>query len=353
MTNIREIKRLSGLTSNYPVKKIRAGLLLAVLLGSAAYVVKHAIKSPIADPLLIAILLGIIVRSILGEQEKIQPGISFAPAVFIPVGIIFYGAHNLNFAKLMEVESVMIYILIAVMIVYFTVIIVLGKILGQKKEITYLTASGSAICGASAIAVTSPAVDADPDDISISLLSVTVAAFVGFFIIIPFLSALFNLSCNTHCMLSGSILQFTGLVKIANNYVPYLKSDMTDMDLTSLALSLKAVRYLGLLIVIPLFASLVRKKLYVPWFLWAFLLTGLLGTWIYVTKNAFYTSTVIPLIKPVHDISWSIAMAAIGLNADIKGLLSNNGSKALIMAFTGFLAALLTFYISLYIFTVY
>ena len=42
-----------------------------------------------------------------------------------------------------------------------------------------------------------------------------------------------------------------------------------------------------------------------------------------------------------------MAMAAIGLNADIKKLLSNNGTKALIMAFGGFFAAIAAFFIGL------
>ena len=123
---------MTRLTSIYRVKEIWIGLLLSVLLGSLGYVIKFVIKSPVADPLLISLLLGITVRSILGEHDKIQPGLSFAPALFIPVGIIFYGAHNLNFAKLIEVEKGIIAVLVAVMVVYFAVIIILGNLLGQR-----------------------------------------------------------------------------------------------------------------------------------------------------------------------------------------------------------------------------
>ena len=38
-------------------------------------------------------------------------------------------------------------------------------------------------------------------------------------------------------------------------------------------------------------------------------------------------------------------MAAIGLNVDIRKLLTNNGAKALIMAFVGCGAAIVTFFI--------
>lgn len=110
-------------------------------------------------------------------------------------------------------------------------------------------------------------------------------------------------------------------------------------------LSVKASRYLGLLIAIPLFASLTQKRLYLPWTLWLFLGAGLLGTWICGAHRDFYHTTLIPAVKPLYGISWSVAMAAIGLNADVRQLLSNNGAKALIMAFTGCGAAMLTFFL--------
>lgn len=325
------------------------GLLLAILIGFIGYGTKVFINSPLADPLLVALLFGILGRSIIGEHAIFKAGYVFAPAIFLPAGIIFYGAHNLNFAKLVEVEQNMLLLLVIVMCVYFVSILFLGKVLGQRKQITYLTASGSAICGASAIAVTSPAVEAESDDISISLLSVAVAAFVGFSIVLPFFAVLFDLTSKNHSLLSGSILQFTGLVKVASKFSPYIKQDMLAEDMMSLALSVKAIRYLGLIVAIPLLASLIKKKIYIPWFLWAFLAAGITGTWIYVTEISFYNSFIIPYIKPVHHISWSIAMAAIGLNANIKELISNNGTKALVMAFTGFFAATLTFFIGLHL----
>lgn len=328
---------------------IQQGLLVAVLTGLTAYSITLIINSPLLDPLIVALLSGIIIKTSFRENKKLESGIIFASSIFIPVGIVFYGLHNLNFAKLTEVEPIMLFLLMIVMLVYFSVILILGRLLGQRKQITYLTASGSAICGASAIAVTSPAVEADPDDVSISLLSVTVAAFVGFAIILPFVAALLDLTCKNYCFLSGSVLQFTGLVKVAEKYAPFLNKDTHASEMLSLALSIKAVRYLVLLIAIPLFSSLTKKKLSAPWFLWAFLAAGLMGTWIYSSQGNVFHKSFVQYIQPVHTISWSIAMSAIGLSADVRGLFCDNGAKAMIMAFAGFIAAALSFIAGLYI----
>ncbi len=330
-------------------KDVCAGLLIAVVIGAAGYAIKRVTESPIADPLVIAMIIGIIVRTVIGENRKIQPGFAFAPIIFIPVGIVFYAVHNLNFIKVLKVETGMLALLVIVGIVYFAFILFLGKILGQRKQITYLISTGSAICGASAIAITSPAVEADSNDTSISLLSVVLAALVGFSIILPFLAALFDITGKTYSLLSGSVVQFTGLVKATVKNIPFLSGDIPAEELLSLAMSFKATRFLGLLIAIPLFASLVKGKIYIPWVLWVFLISGLIGTWIYAVDGVFYSNVLIPFIKPIHDISWSIAMAAIGLNADVKELLSNNGTKSLVMAFAGFFAATATFFVGIYI----
>jgi uncharacterized integral membrane protein (TIGR00698 family) len=322
---------------------------VAVLTGLTGYFLTEIIHSSILDPLIVALILGIVIKSTIGAGKKLEPGIIFASSISIPVGIIFYGLQNLNFTKLTELESTMLFLLMLVMFVYFAVILLLGKLLGQKKQITYLTASGSAICGASAIAVTTPAIDAEPDDVSISLLSVTVAAFVGFSIILPFVAALFDLTGKNYSFLSGTVLQFTGLVKVAEKYTPFLRKDAYASEMMSLALSVKAVRYLALLVAVPVFSSLIKKKLSAPWFLWAFLAAGLIGTWIYSTQGTIIHLKLARYIQPVHTISWSIAMSAIGLNADARELFSNNGAKALIMAFAGFIAATLTFLAGLYI----
>jgi len=341
------VKQLCNFNSDR-IKNTYPGFSVAVLIGLVVYFLSSMVNSPMLDPLIVALILGIIFKSTIGINKKLEPGIIFASSISIPVGIVFYGMHNLNFAKLTEVEPTMLLLLVIVMFVYFSVILILGRLLGQRKQITYLTASGSAICGASAIAVTSPAVDADPDDVSISILSVTVAAFVGFAIILPFVAALFDLTEKNFSFLSGTVLQFTGLVKIAGKYTSFLATDAHASEMLSLALSIKAVRYLVLLIAIPLFSSLIKKKLSAPWFLWAFLVAGLIGTWIYSSQGYIFHKTIVKYIQPVHIISWSIAMAAIGLNADARELFSNNGAKALLMAFAGFFAAILTVLAGLY-----
>ncbi|WP_457570662.1 YeiH family protein [Desulfovulcanus sp.] len=346
---LRKVKGMEKRNTLNLLKESWLGVFVAILIGVLGYGIRVITRFSLADPLLVAMIIGIIFRTAMKEKTKLKSGFTFAPRIFIPMGVVFYAAKNLNFVKFARIETSMIVLLVIVMFVYFAVILTLGTLLRQKKQITYLTATGSAICGASAIAMVSSSIEAEPDDTSISLLSVALTATVGLFIFLPFLATLFGMTNKIYGLLSGSVLQFTGFVKVAAENVPYLTMEMPGKEVISLALSIKAVRYLGLLIAIPLFASLAKRKFYTPWFLWVFLGAGVLGSWICAVNEIFYTESLMPVITPIYNISWSIVMAAVGLNADIKQLLSNNGTKALIMAFAGFVAAVTTFLVGLYI----
>jgi len=333
--DLKEEKEESSIEKNW------FPLLLSFLLGLSAYFLKIYIKSGLLDPLLVAMLFGILINIVLRRRWSLS--FSTAPLTLIPIGIVFYGMKNLNFVEFSMVNPYVMALLGVIMLTYFGVIFLLGKLLNQRKKITYLTATGSAICGASAIAITSSVIEADPDDVSVSLLSVFAAAMFGLFLLLPFLTLLFGFDNKLYALFSASVLQFTGFVKVSLQTLPFLKEVISMNEAIDLALSVKAVRYLGLLIAIPLFASLTKKKFILPWYLWAFLGAGILGSYIYATNETLYKNTLIPIVKPIYTVLWASAMAAIGLNTDIEKLLGSNGIRALVMSFLGFFTATVVF----------
>jgi uncharacterized integral membrane protein (TIGR00698 family) len=311
------------------------GLLVAFLAGIFAFYLAKALKIPHADPLLVGLIVGMVLKLLIGARENLIPGLVLAPSIFIPIGAILYGAVNLNFVEFAKVKGSFIVLTLLIILTYFLIILALGRILKQKEEITYLTATGSAVCGASAIAITSKALEAEPDDVSISLISVFLSACFALFILFPFLVSLFNLDNYVFALLSEATLQFTGFVKGAVATLP--------KDLKTLALSIKAVRYLALLIAIPLFSSFLKKRIYVPWFLWAFLRGGLIFSFFPQVAKILT-----PIFKPLLDVLWTVAMTAIGLNTDIRALFSDNEMKTLLMTFLGFFGALLVFFLGIH-----
>ena len=310
------------------------GFLLAIAIGVAAVYLEKATDNPILDPLLVAMTIGIVFRSFLKMDSDMVRGLSVAPFFFIPVGVVFYGAANLRFALFTHIDVNYIFLLFIVFLVYIISILYLSSIFGLKEKVGYLVGTGSTICGASAIAITSDAIEADPDEVSVSLIPVYISALIGLFIVIPLISSAMQLFNMEYGVLSATVLQFTGFVKAAVSKLA--------AEVKTIAVSVKAVRYIGLLITIPLFASFVRGRLHIPWYLWAFLGAGLIFSYI-PRLYELYGST----LKSILNILWSIAMASIGLNANIRSLFTRQGFSALCVSFVSFLIAVGTFILGL------
>lgn len=315
------------------------GIILAFVIGVLSWQVTELSGSNYADALLIALVIGMVVRTFLGNKRTFLPGFVLAPYIFIPLGAIFYAATSLNFVNFSKIDLSYTLLMISIILVYFVVIIGMGSLFKVSKKTTYLTATGSAICGASAICMTSPAVESEPDDVSISLVSVFIAGIAALFIL-PFFIGLFKMDNHLIALFSGMILQFTGFVKA-------FAADTVgkNSEFYTLASGIKAARYLGLLVAIPLFSSLIRKKVSVPYYLWVYLGVGLFVS--YIPYISDFVAANIAMLKTILTILWAIAMATIGLNANLKAVFTLNGVKSVVMAFVGLLAAIFTFIIGI------
>ncbi|MFH1062173.1 MAG: putative sulfate exporter family transporter [Candidatus Omnitrophota bacterium] len=313
------------------LKTLAPGFLIAAGVGGLGLMISNVSNMLIFDPLVMAMGLGIIIRAFVRFPEKILNGIKRTPLICIPPGVAIYGAVSLNFRVASVIKEMdFLVLLLVVFLVYIISVLLLSSLFGLKEKVGYLIAAGSSICGASAITITSRAIDAEPDDISVSLIAVFLSALIGLFIILPLTAAYFKISGLDYGAFAGSVLQFSGFVKAAVAGMP--------LEVKNMAVSIKALRYMGLLFIIPLFSSFIKSKLYTPWYLWAFLLSGIL-----FSAMPNWAAIANPVLKPILNILWSIAMAAIGLNADIRKIGTINGAKIFIVSLSAFLIAVFTF----------
>ncbi|MDD4203318.1 MAG: putative sulfate exporter family transporter [Candidatus Omnitrophica bacterium] len=305
-------------------------ILSPFFIGLTAVAIAQFSNDPVFDPLVIALILGMLFRVFVKSKKELIPSINLVASYFIPIGVIFYGAVNLNFVKILSVDTNYIFLFFIVFVVYVISGYLLSRAFCLNEKTTCLIVAGSTICGASAIVVASKVIDAEPDDISNSLIPVFIAALMGLFIILPFLGKYFGLSQIEYGVFSGTVLQFTGFVKASVAHMPsYIKD---------LAISVKTVRYLGLLFIIPLFGSLIKGRVFFPWFLWSFLGAGIIFSLLPYLYDRFA-----PLLNIILTILWSITMAAVGLNADIRKVFTKVGVKAFIVSLLTFLIAVVVF----------
>ncbi|MFQ5729003.1 MAG: putative sulfate exporter family transporter, partial [Waddliaceae bacterium] len=228
------------------LKRHRKGIYVAGLIGFISIIIHDFSGSPLLDSLLVALTLGIAVRSFVKFSDDFKSDFYAAPGMLIPPGVVLYGAVNLNFSEFQVIDSYFYYIPFVVLMVYLMTILFLSYLFGVKEKESYLIAAGSTICGASAITVTSRSIGAKPDEVARSLISVYLSALIGLCLLIPFVSSYFGLSDVDYSVFIGTVFQFTGFVKVAARDSP--------IELQQLALAVKATRYVGLFFLIPTFS---------------------------------------------------------------------------------------------------
>ena len=308
------------------------GFILAVIVGYISWYLADMHKA--IDSLVAGIVLGIVIRSIIGERARLVPGLVFAPKVFIPAGIILYGV-NLKFQKLATVPSFAWFQVIVGMVVIFLIALWAGKRLKVRDKTSLLIATGTSICGASAIAIATPVIKGKTEGTGVALITITIFGLIGM-LIYPLALTWLELSKTGYALFCATTLHMTGLIKIA--------AAALGESSVKLALAIKMART-AMIIPAVLFLSWFvssrdkERKSYlrsVPWFMWVFVLMGLAFSFIpQLTPLALE-------LKPYAGILFTIALTSIGLTVDLKRIV-NAGGGPLIVGLSTWLGAIIIF----------
>ena len=110
----------------------------------------------------------------------------------LQTGIVFLGG-SISVPKVAEITGTYLPWISVFVVTIFLVTISVGKLLGVTKKQSYLLASGSAICGGTAIAVVAPIIKAKPEELitAISIVFILNAVAV---ILFPIIGSWINLS---------------------------------------------------------------------------------------------------------------------------------------------------------------
>lgn len=303
------------------------GLGTAVLIASVS--IALSLGHVALDPLVLAVLISIIAGNLLGPSPRLDPGISLSHRILIPAGIILYGS-QMQFQPIKDLGAGPILFILFLVMASLAVIYTIAERFNIPRKIGLLLAAGSAICGASAIVVLSPVIQAKKEDTSVSLLAITVVGLTGV-IVYPLLQETLGLSERFYAMLCGSTLYQMGQVKAAASLVSPAAMD--------LAVPVKLIR-VGTLLPIAIAFSLAAgkdgKKLYVPWFI----------------VGSIVLAAVVNLIPglegfqaaagPYVTFFFSVAIAAIGLSVDLESII-DVGPKPLLVVFLGWFVLILFF----------
>lgn len=316
--------------STEKVAKVLPGLLLVVGVGYLAYLI--AGLSLWLDALVIGVVLGILIRAVLGNREVLNPGMAFTRLVFIQAGLILYGV-KLNFVKIFQIGWMVMALVVLTQVAIFAVIIWASRKMQVAEKTGLLLGTGTAICGASAIAVTAPCVEGESKDISIALIVITILGAIGTIIYVLF--APFGLSDNQYAVLCATTLHQTGFVKTAALAVSEMAKEAT--------LSIKLFRT-AMLAVIAVILGYRQSRITaretgqkmafpIPWFVIVFVAVGILVSMGVPLDYGQYASTAATVV-------FTMALTAVGM--DVNWLAFRYaGLRPLWVGFLGWLAAIL------------
>ena len=153
----------------------------------------------------------------------------------------------------------------------------LGRILKVKDKTSNLISAGTAICGGSAIAAVAPAIDADSEEISVSLATVFILNSVALFVF-PYIGRVLNLSENQFGVWAAIAIHDTSsVIGAASRY---------GAEALQIATTVKLARALWIAPIALVFAFLYRRKnagkrtkIKLPWFIFFFLLATVARTY--------------------------------------------------------------------------
>jgi uncharacterized integral membrane protein (TIGR00698 family) len=229
---------------------------------------------------------------------KVIPGILLAPYLFVPIGIILYG-HQLRFDEMRLIHPITFVWMLLVMAVSYSLIFFVGRRLFKfSTPFANLLAAGSAVCGASAMAVISPIVEAEPDELGAGLISNTLLVIASLLSLQAIASAV---SPQLFASVSGAVLQQTGFVHMAVDKGP----------LQDFAILLKTTRVALLIIIVPIIYYSLHRRFFFPWYMILFVVMGI------ISSSGNIPPSAVDGLKLAYGLIFTSALASIGLNANI------------------------------------
>ncbi|WP_067733692.1 YeiH family protein [Novosphingobium naphthalenivorans] len=148
------------------------GLLLCLAVTGAAFALQRVEEALFGrawlEALVLAILLGTVLRSAWTPHERWFPGISFSAKFLLEVAVVLLGV-SVSAATILAAGPWMLLGIAGVVIVAIGASFVIGRLLRLPVRMALLVACGNSICGNSAIAAVAPVIGADGDDVAASI----------------------------------------------------------------------------------------------------------------------------------------------------------------------------------------
>lgn len=295
------------------------GVVLGVALTStvaAGAVWLHSLPAVgVFSALILAIVLGMVVRNTVGVPAAAQAGVSFCLKKVLRLAIILLGL-QLSFVQVAQVGGRGFGVVAAALAGTFLFTTWLGRRMGVDRKLTQLIAAGSSICGASAVIATNVVTEGSDEDVAYGVACVTVFGSLSMFVY-PLLPHLLHLSPVAFGLWVGaSIHEVAQVIAAAFQDGQVSGQFATISKLTRVMLLAPTVLTLGVLAARGKVNSgkLNTKTVPIPWFVLGF-----------VAMIGFNTLNIVPLhvkalVITANQFLLAVSLAAMGLETSVAKL---------------------------------
>lgn len=295
-------------------KPLILGLLFTLLIAMISIGLSKLPVLSYVGALSIAILIAIVYRHFKGYPEAIRDGIEFSAKRLLKVAIILYGL-KLNLTEIMTQGSKLLLVDIGVVVFSIVSILLLNRWFKGDNKIGLLLGIGTGICGAAAIAATSPIIKSKEKDTAIS---VGIIALIGtiFSLIYTVIDAVFHLNPTLFGAWSGTSLHEIAHVVLAGGFAG--EASLKVALLAKLGRVFLLIPVSLILLFIMKYTSKQKQqhtKIEIPYFLIGFIIAAVINT--YVSLPELLTTT----LNLLSNVLIIMAMVGLGLNVsfdDIK-----------------------------------
>jgi uncharacterized integral membrane protein (TIGR00698 family) len=311
--------------------RILPGLGLCGAIAAAAYLLQQVELSAFGrawiEALVLAILVGAVVRTAWMPGERWRSGIEFSAKLLLEIAVVLLGA-SVSAATILTAGWPLLVSILGIVAGAILLSFGIGRLLGLSKRLAVLVACGNSICGNSAIAAVAPVIGADGDEVAASIAFTAVLGVVVV-LVLPVIGAMLGMTPVAYGALAGLTVYAVPQVVAATAPV--------GAGAVQIGTLVKLIRVL-MLGPVCLALSLVSARLreqadepaphvtagdrpargrpplhqLVPWFIVGFVGMALLRSLNLIPAPA------LPLIGTAVTVFMVISMAALGLGVDIR-----------------------------------
>ncbi|QSQ07717.1 hypothetical protein H0A61_00033 [Koleobacter methoxysyntrophicus] len=298
------------------VKKYLNGVLVVGITTISSFFIQEIsfIERLNFSSLIIAILLGALIKNTIGINESMKPGIKLCAKKVLRLAIIFLG-FKLSISQITKIgpKAIILIFIVCTSTMIFT------KYLGKKFKIpekrSILIGSGISICGASAVAAVNAVTKSDKKDAAFAIGIVTVFGTI-FMFIYPIIFKILDMSTSFYTLWTGSSIHEVAQVVAAGFAV--------SNDAGTYATLVKLTRVLYIIpVTIYLSIKYMKesnsekfslKNVSVPWFVFMFLAVVIINSFISIPSN------VLTGLIDLDNYLMTAAMAGLGLELSISDM---------------------------------